>query len=151
MNLECDAYNFLLHPHSSIAMLQKAVSRANPAKLKSISQWSCSKIFYWEVSPKILERYIGPCLFQCAFQFRSSLFTEKQGLFCKIITPLRLPSVLSSSIFQTSGTITCPNHTKLCIWCQPRNCWGLCWETNADPPLFTLLQSEMPMDGVWTG
>jgi hypothetical protein len=42
-------------------MLQKAVSRANPAKLKSISQWSCSKKFYWEVSPKILERYTRPC------------------------------------------------------------------------------------------
>ena len=34
---------------------------------------------------------------------------------------------------------------------QPWNCWGLCWEIDAGPPLFTVLQPEMPTDGVWTG
>ena len=31
------------------------------------------------------------------------------------------------------------------------NCWGLCLQLDVAPPLFTLLQPEMPTDGVITG
>ena len=33
------------------------------------------------------------------------------------------------------------------FWFEPWDCWGL----DSGPPLFTLLQPEMPTDGVWIG
>ena len=44
----------------------------------------------------------------------------------------------------------CPNHTKLFIRFEPWNCWGFCWEIDDGSPLFSLLQPEMPTDGVGT-
>ena len=43
-----------------------------------------------------------------------------------------------------------PITPKISIQFQPWNWWGLCWELDVGPPLFTLLQPEMPTDGVWT-
>ena len=40
---------------------------------------------------------------------------------------------------------------QLSVQFQPWNCWGLCSEIDVGPPLFTLLQTEMLTDGVWTG
>jgi hypothetical protein len=34
---------------------------------------------------------------------------------------------------------------------EPWNCLGSCWEIDAGPPLFILLQSEMPTHIAWTG
>ena len=45
---------------------------------------------------------------------------------------------------------TSPDHTKFSFGFQPWNCWGLCSNIDVGPPLFTLLQPEMPTDGVWT-
>ena len=36
-----------------------------------------------------------------------------------------------------------PDHTKLFVQLHPWNCWGLCWEIDVDPPIFTLLESKM--------
>jgi hypothetical protein len=46
---------------------------------------------------------------------------------------------------------SCPDHTKLSVWFQLWNCWGLCSDLDVGAPLFTLLQLEMPTDGVSTG
>jgi hypothetical protein len=46
---------------------------------------------------------------------------------------------------------SCPDHTKLSVWLQLWNCWGLCFNLDVGRPLFTLLQTEMPTDGVSTG
>ena len=43
---------------------------------------------------------------------------------------------------------SCPDHTKLSGRFQLRNCWGLCSKIEVGPPLFTLLQPEMLIDGV---
>ena len=40
-----------------------------------------------------------------------------------------------------------PDHTKLSFRFQSWNCWGLCSNIDVGPPLFTLLQLEMPTDG----
>ena len=49
------------------------------------------------------------------------------------------------------GLVSCPNHTNFSVRFHPRNCWELCWEIDVNPSLFTLLQSEMPMDGAISG
>jgi hypothetical protein len=41
-----------------------------------------------------------------------------------------------------------PNGTQIVVRFQPWNCWGLSWEIDVGPPIFTLLQSEMSKDGV---
>ena len=40
-----------------------------------------------------------------------------------------------------------PHHTKIIIRFRSWNCWQI----DVDPVLFTLLQPEMPTDGVWIG
>ena len=45
---------------------------------------------------------------------------------------------------------SCPDHTKIIIRVQPWRCWGVCWEIDVGPLLFTLLRLEMTMCGVWT-
>ena len=49
------------------------------------------------------------------------------------------------------GSVSFPDHLKLSVRFQPWNCWGPCSNIDVDPPLFTLLQQEMPTDGVITG
>ena len=44
-----------------------------------------------------------------------------------------------------------PDHTKLFVQSWPWDCWGLCWEIDVGPPLFTLLQPELPTNGVRIG
>ena len=46
--------------------------------------------------------------------------------------------------------LSCPDHTKLLVKFQPWNCRRICSKIDVDPPLFTLLQSGMSMDGVIT-
>ena len=46
---------------------------------------------------------------------------------------------------------SCFDHTKFSVQFQPWNCWRLCSGIDVGPPPFTLLQPEMPTDGVWTG
>jgi hypothetical protein len=40
-----------------------------------------------------------------------------------------------------------PDHTNTSVRFRPWNHLGLCWEIDVGPPLFTLLQPEMPADG----
>jgi hypothetical protein len=47
--------------------------------------------------------------------------------------------------------VSCPNHNKLSVWFQPWHCWRLCSEVIIGPPLSTLLQSKMLMDGARSG
>ena len=47
--------------------------------------------------------------------------------------------------------VTCPDHTKLSVQFQPRNCWGLCWGIDVGPTLFILLQLEMLTDAAISG
>ena len=42
----------------------------------------------------------------------------------------------------------CPDHTKVYVRFEPWNCWGLYWEIDVGPPLFTLLHSGMSTNGV---
>ena len=46
---------------------------------------------------------------------------------------------------------SCPGYTKLSIWFQPWNWWGLCSEVDVGPPLSTLLQLEMLTYGAKSG
>ena len=52
----------------------------------------------------------------------------------------------------TSGRIilfiACPDHITISVRFQPLSCWELCWDIDVGPPLFTLLYSEMLLDGV---
>ena len=50
-----------------------------------------------------------------------------------------------------SSTHHTPVTPNFSVWFHLWNCWGLCWERDARPPLFTLLQPEMLTDGVWIG
>ena len=56
-----------------------------------------------------------------------------------------------SSWKRERGRDSDPDHTKVSVRFQPWSCWGLRSELDVSPPLFTLLQSEMPTDGVWAG
>ena len=61
---------------------------------------------------------------------------------------LPLWSWTSNGYFSSS----CPDHTKLYVGFQLWNCWRLCLEIGVGPPLFTLLQSEILINGarsVW--
>ena len=51
----------------------------------------------------------------------------------------------------TGWTGWCPNDTKLFVCFQLGNCWGLCWEIDVGPLLFTLLQPEMLKDDAISG
>ena len=43
---------------------------------------------------------------------------------------------------------SCPHHTKLSVQFEPWICWGFSWEIDVGSPLFTLLQLDMPTNGV---
>ena len=45
----------------------------------------------------------------------------------------------------------CPVCTDIFVSFHPWNCWGLCWEIDVSPPLFTQLQPEMPTNGAISG
>ena len=82
------------------------------------------------------------------------------GLISPVISPNRHPSFrewlppplndLHISPFYYFSHLSCPKHTKLSIRFKPWNFWGLCSRIDVGPPVFTLLQHEMPTDGVWT-
>ena len=63
-----------------------------------------------------------------------------------------MPKVLSKMSNKSSNlqARSCSDHTKLSVSFEPWNWWGLYWEIDGGPSLFTLLKLEMPRDGVWT-
>ena len=55
-------------------------------------------------------------------------------------------------VFKLAGAIgpSCHDHTKISVRFRLWNCWGLCWEIDVGPSLFTSLQLKMPTNGVRT-
>jgi hypothetical protein len=44
--------------------------------------------------------------------------------------------------------LSCPDHIRISVRFQLWNHWGWCWEIDASPSLFKLLQPKMPTDDV---
>ena len=56
-------------------------------------------------------------------------------------------------VLEPAGVMSpsCSDHTKVSVRFQLWSWWGLCWEMDACPPLFTLLQLEIPSNGERAG
>jgi hypothetical protein len=82
-----------------------------------------------------------------AHHFSHTIATGDADGWCRCDQPLSLQESPHARISNVQIALSCWSHNpKFPSSSKPWNCWGLCWYINVGPPLFTLLQLEIPTD-----
>ena len=123
-----------------ILVCEVAYTKTNPYKL-----WNVNLEPHFNHPPK--KNYITSFIFITMFCGTESIPQKNPWYFPHPVWMWEM----SENILWNTFSPTCPDQTKLSIQFQLWNCFGLCLGIDVGPPLFTLLQPEMPTDGVWTG